>query len=290
MGIKTKMRIRCGIVSFLVFLTSSASAIPVMAEDGPTEGQMRVYEHQKAAQEYVIEHVNEPQQDYANYDDRYWNNDRWWYDGHWWYNGRWWYEPSGYYTSVHHVYITLDLGDTYSVAGIGVSHVSTDPNVASVDGSGLIKANNHGDCNIESRWQNGSIRQITHVHVRRRDNNNNNNNNNNNSNNNNVVYTPAVNTATWLAIANNLVVATPKGGVVNLSSATPLYFDSNFANILKLRPDVTVNVTFGYNGHFFLLTIPKGYNLSSKLNAAGAVDFITLSNIIDGKIRCTLLY
>ena len=82
----------------------------------------------------------------------------------------------------------------------------------------------------------------------------------------------------------------PQGGTVNLSAASPLYVDGTFANIVKLRPDVKVNITYGFNGHMFLLAIPGGYNLPGKLNAAGYVDFVTLSNIKDGKIRCRLLY
>ncbi|MBO5998700.1 MAG: Ig-like domain-containing protein [Lachnospiraceae bacterium] len=74
------------------------------------------------------------------------------------------------------------------------------------------------------------------------------------------------------------ILAAPQGGTAAVASARPLAYDANVANALKLRPDVTLVVTFPFNGHNFAMALPKGYNLSAKLDATGWVDFLVLCN------------
>ncbi len=280
MGIKAKMRMLCGLTAFFVLVSTCTCVTVVKADEEISEGQMQVYRNQIAVQQYIIEHGMNNEEDKESKDYR---------DGF-----------------VHVQNVELNIGDTYSVVGTDAHYGSSDPNVASVDGNGVITAKNDGSASVITYLKDGSLYNKVYITVRKPGGNNNNNNNNNK--NNNVVYypvynpyyapyyvppvyaiTPTVN-PTWNAVANNMIAATPKRGTVNLSSGGPLFFDVSFANMLKLRPDVTVNVTYGYNGHIFLLTIPRGYNLTSKLNPAGYVDFVTLSNVIDGKIRCSLVY
>lgn len=323
MDSKRKTRVLCALTSFCVASGTMASAVPVMADD-PNEEMMRAYQQQqeayqkyaedqsnayaqmqaqqqeamqayadqnRAIEEAQIDAYRQQQEKYQEYVDEQnrkaeelRRNNGYWYGNDWWWRRRW--EPQNL-PARYHNNINLNNGDTYRVAGYGIRHWSTNSGVASVDSTGLITANGDGNAIIYSVFPDGRIYAITEVNVRK-----------NEKKDEKVVYTTvpapvntaAVNAASWLAIATNLVVSTPKNGTVNLSSPAPLYFDANFANVLKLRPDVTVNVTYGYNGHTFLLTIPKGYNLAGRLNAAGAVDFVSLSNVVDGKIRCKLLY
>ena len=284
MGIKAKMIILSGLTAFVVAASTFASATIVKAEDGPTEGQMKVYQHQQAVNEYIREHQDEVRRDERPEEGK---------------------EQRDYRHGIMHVQnYELGIGDTIGVPAIGGHYGSSDPNVAYVDGNGKVVAKNDGTATIMTYLADGTPYNKVYITVRKPGGNNDNNNNNNN--NNNVVYTPVyynpyyvpyvapVYTATtinptWIAVANNMIAATPQKGTATLASAGPVYLDASFANMLKLRPDVAVNISYGYNGHVFLLSIPKGYNLTSKLNAAGYVDIVALSNVIDGTIRCTLV-
>ncbi len=291
MNQRLKKRVMCCLTAFGVVAGTMSAVVPVMADDEIPYGAKLEYEKRHAYQEYIIEHANDPEP--APAEDIITPENA---------------KKRGF---EHVSNITLNYGDTYSVFGTGAHYESTDPNVASVDSNGVITAHNDGHCTVFTTLQDGSHYRITFVEVKgykeKKDNNN-------------VVYNtvytpvytpfyapfyaplyapvyaapvyaaPAPAGNSWLGVATNMVVAAPQKGTVNLSSPAPLFFDAGFANILKLRPDVTVNVTFGYAGHTFLLTIPRGYNLASKLGPTGTVDFVTLSNVVDGKIRCTLLY
>ncbi len=279
MGIKIKNGIMCGLTAIALIAATFASSGVVKAEE-LTEGQKQFYQNQAAVQQYYI---NKNQEE-SHEDEK---------------------EQKDYRSGIMHVQnYELNIGDSIGVSATDGHYGSSDPNVAYVDGNGKVVAKNDGSATIMTYLKDGTPYNKVYITVRKRGGNNNNNNNKNN----NVVYypvynpyyapyyalpvyatTPTVN-PTWNAVANNMIAATPQKGTVNLSSGGPLFFDASFANMLKLRPDVTVNVTYGYNGHIFLLTIPRGYNLTSKLNPAGYVDFVTLSNVIDGKIRCSLVY
>lgn len=274
MNVKCK-RFLCGLITLAVLACSLIIPSNVKADDMPSPEVLRRYQEQKdAMQDYWQDQAQAKQE---RIEDEYWYYHKYWWKDH--------YDVP----YIRHNSITLDYGDTYRISGVGLVFESTNSYVASVDSNGLITAHNDGDCTIIARFISGQIHSYTHVTVRRPAKN----------NNNNTVYypvyqAPAVNAVTvaasWNTIAANLVAAAPKGGIVSLSSAAPIYFDSNFINILRLRPDVAVNLTFGYNGHTFLLTIPKGYNLAGRANLAGCADFLTLSNLRDGKVICRLLY
>jgi hypothetical protein len=281
---KTRMRLLSGLVTAGLLVGSLMPAAKVFADE-PNQVLIDIQKSVDEAIEYQIEHPVAPQPEkpvpapapapWYGYPYYWWNCDwRCDYPG-WAYSG-----PSD---------VTLNEGDTYklNIPG-GGDFQSTNPSVASVNAYGVITAHHDGTCLIKVIGYGGGVAfiKVTVKGVSSKK----------EENKTNVVYVtqpaynPVTTNASWLAIATNLVVATPKNGTVNLSSLTPLNFDANFANVLRLRPDVTVNVTYGFNGHTFLLTIPKGYNLASKLNPAGVVDFVTLSNVVDGKIRCRLLY
>lgn len=282
---KLKTRVICGIIA-AALLTVNLGVTPIFADDS-YQVLMNIQNQIDDAVEYSIVHPEqvqpEPKQPdpwcgYYGYP--YWGWGYCYYDkcAPWYYSG-----PSD---------IVINVGETYqiNIGPGGGDFQSTNPAVASVNGNGLVSGNGEGTCAIKVIGYQGGFAMIR-VRV-----NGTSKSNNNNNNNQTVVYVqqPVYNAATtnasWLGIANNLVLNAGRNSTVNLSSAAPLSLDATFANILRLRPDVTVNVTYGFNGHTFLLTIPKGYNLASKLNAAGTVDFVTLSNVVDGKIRCKLLY
>ncbi len=149
----------------------------------------------------------------------------------------------------------------------GVSYSSSNPSVASVDGSGLIVANNTGNCVVTSRSNENGFQAYTYVRVN---------------------PAPAVaaqtvaSDAAWLAVATNLVTAAAPGGIVTLAAAKPMTFNSAFANALKKRPDVGVIVTYPYGGKNYTMAIPAGYNLSSKLDKSGNVSFLALAAAKDG--------
>ncbi len=278
---KTRMRILCGLVAAAIMMASFIPAVTVYADD-PSQVLKNIQKSVDEAIDYSIEHpeVTQSQPDeycWCGYPHYWWEHDHYHHHHHypsWTYNG-----PSD---------VTLDIGDTYklNVPG-GGDFQSTNPGVASVNSYGVITANGEGTCAIKVIGYQGGFAFVS-VRVKGES--------RKNNNNTNVVYVPqpvynpAATNASWLAIATNLIVSAPRNSTVNLSSLTPLSFDANFANVLKLRPDVTVNVTYGFNGHTFLLTIPRGYNLAGKLNPYGLIDFVTLSNVVDGKIMCRLLY
>lgn len=273
----SRIKLLCGFIAAALVTVSAAPPVPVFANSDDI--QMQIAQNIQEAIDYTIEQNQQEQVQPAPEWPVY---PYWWdvkpKDPYWWFGGPWSME--------------LEEGETQRVAIHGrAGFQSTNGGVASVDSSGNVTGNHEGHCNIIVTSYDGGGMATVHVHVKGKH-------KDDNKNNNNTtvvyvqqpVYNPAAVNASWLAIATNLVIAAPKNGTVNLSSAAPLSFDANFANVLKLRPDVTVNVTYGFNGHTFLLTIPRGYNLASKLNPLGYVDFVTLSNVVDGKISCRLLY
>lgn len=278
MGIKKRLRVLSGLTAITLLAAVFTSSVVVKAEDEMSEGQKQAYQNMIAVQQYYI---NKNQEE-SHEDEK---------------------EVKDYKSGVWHVQnYELSVGDTIGVSATNGRYGSSDPNVASVDGNGNVTVNNEGSCTIMTYLPDGSLYNKVYINVKKSGGNNNNNNNNNKP-----VYYPVYNpyyvpyyaapvyttttlNPTWNAVANNMIAATPQRGTATLASAGPVYLDASFANMLKLRPDVAVNITYGFNGHTFLLSIPRGYNLTSKLNAAGYVDIVALSNVIDGKIRCSLVY
>ena len=281
---KIRMRILSGFITAAVLTASFIPAATVYAYDHE-QVLIDIQKSVDAAIDYSIKHrdevkYTEPSEPDSGY--CWCGYPYWWGDHHHHHHDY----PEWIYSGPND--IVLDIGDTYqiNVPG-GADFQSTNGGVASVNGYGVVTGVNEGTCVIKVIGYRGSLTFVkVKVNGERR----------NKNNNTNVVYVPqpvynpAATNASWLAIATNLIVSAPRNSTVNLSSLTPLSFDANFANVLRLRPDVTVNLTYGFNGHTFLLTIPRGYNLAGKLNPYGLIDFVTLSNVVDGKIMCRLLY
>ncbi len=56
-----------------------------------------------------------------------------------------------------------------------------------------------------------------------------------------------------------------------------------------LRPDVTLAIAYPFNGHTYLLTVPAGYPLASRMDKTGKVSFLNLSAVKDGKVKTTMI-
>ncbi len=173
--------------------------------------------------------------------------------------------------------VTLTPGQTFQiVAGVkpdsarnrGISFSTSDPNTATIDASGIIKANNVGSCYVTARSHEGGFQACTYVRV-------------------NPAPAQAAQTAvqdsSWMAAATQMVVAAAPGQVVNLVAPKALSFDAGMINALKLRPDVGLLIAYPYNGHAYLMAIPAGYDLTSKM-VGGKVSFLSLAAVKDGKV------
>ena len=179
--------------------------------------------------------------------------------------------------------LTLTPGQTYQIiAGVkpdtavnkGVHFYTSDWNTASVDGSGIVKANNIGSCIITAVSDEGGYRACTSVRV-------------------NPSPAAAAQTvaqdANWTAIASNMIATAAPGAVVNLVAPKALSFDTLMINTLKARPDVGLLIAYPYNGHTYLMAVPAGYNLASRIDKKGKVSFISLAAVKDGKIIVTMV-
>lgn len=178
--------------------------------------------------------------------------------------------------------ITLTPGQTFQIiAGVkpdtavnrGIHFYTSDWNTASVDGSGIVKANNVGSCIITAVSDDGGYKAFTAVRV-------------------NPAPAAAAQTiaqdANWTAIAANMIATAAPGAVVNLVAPKALSFDALMINTLKTRPDVGLLIAYPYNGHTYLMAVPAGYDLTSKIDKKGKVSFISLAAVKDGKIVVTM--
>ena len=73
----------------------------------------------------------------------------------------------------------------------------------------------------------------------------------------------------------NRVLTAPLFGTVSIPSSTPMSFDVNVANAMKVRPDVTILVSFPYQGHMYCMAVPAGYDLAARLKG-GYADWTSL--------------
>ena len=179
--------------------------------------------------------------------------------------------------------VTLTCGQTYQVvAGVtpdyarnrGVHFSSSDTRVATVDGSGVIRAMGVGSCTITATSDDGGYSARTCVHV----------------NPTSVVAAQTISQdAAWLAAAAQMVTAAAPKATVNLIAPKPLCFDAGLINALALRPDVSLNIAYPYNGHVYSMIVPAGYNLMAKMDKNARVSFLTLAAVKDGKIKVTLV-
>jgi hypothetical protein len=73
----------------------------------------------------------------------------------------------------------------------------------------------------------------------------------------------------------NRVLTAPMFGIVSIPASAPMSFDVNVANAMKVRPDVTILVSFPYQGHMYCMAVPAGYDLASRLKG-GYADWTSL--------------
>lgn len=87
------------------------------------------------------------------------------------------------------------------------------------------------------------------------------------------------------------ILGAPVNGTATAVCAKPLALDVNVANALKVRPDVQLLINFPFNGHSFNMLIPRGYNLTAKLDATGFVDFLVLTNYqnLPGEVQVVMV-
>ena len=187
------------------------------------------------------------------------------------------------YVSVTGVYVSttevvLVPGQTYQIiAGVvpdnannrGVSFSSSDPNVAHVDGSGIVKGMNPGSCIITARTNENGYTARTAVRVNPAPA---------------VVAQTIADDAVWMQAASTMILTAAPGAVVNLAALKPMSFDASVINALKARPDVGLLVAYPYNGRNYLMAIPAGYNLAAKMDKTGKVSFLSLAGSKDKKI------
>jgi hypothetical protein len=86
----------------------------------------------------------------------------------------------------------------------------------------------------------------------------------------------SVRDSSFCAQAAAQILGAAPGGIVNLPAMTPMSFDTNVANAMKARPDVTVSTAFPYQGHTYIMTLGAGYNLAAKLDKTGFADWTSL--------------
>lgn len=179
--------------------------------------------------------------------------------------------------------VTLTPGQTYQViAGVkpdtarnkGVHFYTSNWNVASIDGSGIIRGNSVGSCYITAVSDDGGYQARTCVRV-------------------NPAPAVAAQTiaqdANWTAISANLILAAAPGATVNLVAPKAMSFDAGMINALRMRPDVGLLIAYPYNGHTYAMAVPAGYNLSAKTDKNGKVSFLALAGVKDGKILTSMV-
>ena len=179
--------------------------------------------------------------------------------------------------------VTLTPGQTYQItAGVkpdsarnrGIRFSTSDWNVASVDGSGVIRGNGVGSCYITATTDDGGYTARTYVRVN---------------------PAPAVAAQTiaqdsnWTGAAANLILTAAPGAVINLVAPKALSFDMAMINAMVMRPDVGLLIAYPYNGHVYTMAVPAGYNLVPRMDKNGKVSFLSLAAVKDGKIKVTMV-
>lgn len=76
----------------------------------------------------------------------------------------------------------------------------------------------------------------------------------------------------------NKIINTQPNGTCVIQTTESMSFNSSVATALKQRPDVTVQCVFPLNDHIYALAIPAGYDLASKLDSNGYIEWTTLCN------------
>lgn len=69
----------------------------------------------------------------------------------------------------------------------------------------------------------------------------------------------------------------PANAVVDIDAKMWMSISNSVAAAMRENSDVTMNIQFRYDGHLFQITIPAGYDLSSKMNEEGYAGFLYLA-------------
>ena len=155
----------------------------------------------------------------------------------------------------------------------GVSYYSSDTRVAAIDQNGVITAIAPGSCIVTAISSDGNYSARACVNVN--------------------AGAPAAaqsqsDDSAWMNNAAAIIAATPAGGTADLVAAKPVSFDGTVISALINRPDVSVLVAYPYKGHTYLLSIPAGYNLGSKVDGTGKVSVLYLAAVNDGQVRTVM--
>lgn len=185
--------------------------------------------------------------------------------------------------AVSTTYVTLNPGQTYQVIAYvkpdnarnrGAHFSTSNPSIATVDGSGVIRAVGVGTCVITATSDEKGYRACTTVDVNQPAA---------------VAAQTVAQDANWTTIAAGMIVSAAPGATVNLVAPKAMAFDAAMINALKARPDVGVLVAYPYNGHTYALAVPAGYNLAAKMDKSGSVSFIKLAAVTDGKVITAMM-
>ena len=75
------------------------------------------------------------------------------------------------------------------------------------------------------------------------------------------------------------ILAAPQKGTILITADRPMAYDANVAAAMKMRPDVTVVAGFPFQGHYFHMALPAGYDLNPVLDKTGYVDWLVLCGL-----------
>ncbi|MCR5301417.1 MAG: Ig-like domain-containing protein [Lachnospiraceae bacterium] len=179
--------------------------------------------------------------------------------------------------------ISLIPGQTYqdvayvqpdNASNQGISYSTSDPNVAIVDPNGVVTGISPGSCILFAISNDGNYSARACIQVTPAPS---------------VIAQTQSDDAAWMSNAAAIISATPAGGTANLVATKPMNFNAAVISAFQSRPDVSILLAFPYKGHSYLMSIPAGYNLASKVNASGTVSFLSLSAVNDGLINCVMV-
>ena len=88
-------------------------------------------------------------------------------------------------------------------------------------------------------------------------------------------YNPTHSTALNFMTISQIMMAAPNSKVI-VEQETPMSYDASVAAMLVNRPDISLACRFKMNGVKFELTLPAGFNLASRLDKTGYIDWINL--------------
>ena len=177
--------------------------------------------------------------------------------------------------------VTLSPGGSYQITAYvlpdnatntDVYFYSTDSSVASVDQDGVIRANGNGACTIVTETDEGDYEAHTCVRV----------------NGPAAVQPASSDDQYWDASASNAIMTAAPNSVLNFVASYPVNLDLTVVNALQMRPDVGFTVSYDYCGHSYLMSVPAGYDLTTKLDCTGHINLLSLAAVNDGLVTAVM--